>query len=191
MSRRTQENIVAGLILLLFAAILVETSTYGARARMVPTIIAGIGFVLMAAQIILQNVRSEATMQVDLMELISRRATGDEEGLPDHLRTDLAEAKRKQYVEPGETRGPRPGSFARELLSLAVVACAIGLFFLIGPIPTMFVFTFGYLTITGHFGVLRAFAVSALFTLFVYGLFYAWLRIDMKQGLFDLGFGLW
>ena len=55
----------------------------------------------------------------------------------------------------------------------------------------MFVFTFGYLTITGHFGVLRAFAVSAIFTLLVYGLFYVWLRIDMKQGYFDLGFGLW
>jgi len=191
MSRRAQENLVAGLILLLFIAILVETTNYGARASMVPNIIAGIGVVLMTAQIILQNVRSEATLQVDLMELISRRATGDEEGLPEHLRTDLAEAKRKQFVAPEQTRGPRPGSFARELLALAVVACSIALFFVIGPIPTMFVFTFCYLTITGHFGVIRAFAVSAIFTLLVYGLFYVWLRIDMKQGLFDLGFGLW
>ncbi|MGX1097587.1 hypothetical protein [Amorphus sp. MBR-141] len=191
MSRRIQENIVAGLILLLFVAVLIETRNYGARASMVPNIIAGIGIVLMTAQIILQNLRSEASMQVDLMELISRRATGDEEGLPEHLRTDLAEAKQKQFVAAGQSRGPRPGSFARELLALVVVACAIGLFFLIGPIPTMFVFTFGYLTITGHFGAVRAFALSAIFTLCVYGLFYVWLRIDMKQGLFDLGFGLW
>lgn len=191
MSRRAQENLVAGLILLLFIGILLETMNYGARASMVPNIIAGIGAVLMIAQLILQNVRSEASMQVDLMELISRRATGDEEGLPDHLRTDLAEAKRKQQAAPEQTRGPRAGSLARELLALAVVACAIGLFFLIGPIPTMFVFTFCYLTITGHFGILRAFMVSAIFTMLVYGLFYVWLRIDMKQGLFDLGFGLW
>lgn len=191
MSRRAQENLVAGLILLLFVGVLVETMNYGARASMVPNIIAGIGVVLMTAQIILQNVRSEASMQVDLMELISRRATGDEDGLPVHLRTDLEEARRKQQAAAEQTRGPRPGSVARELLALAVVACAIGLFFLIGPIPTMFVFTFGYLTITGHFGALRAFVVSAIFTLLVYGLFYVWLRIDMKQGLFDLGFGLW
>ena len=106
MSRRTQENIVAGLILLLFIGVLLETMNYGARASMVPNIIAGIGAVLMAAQLILQNVRSEASMQVDLMELISRRATGDEDGLPEHLRTDLAEAKRKQQATPEQTRGP-------------------------------------------------------------------------------------
>lgn len=186
MSRRWQENIVAGLFLLLFIGVFVETQNYGPRASMVPNLIAGIGFALMAAQLILQNVRSEDDLQIDLLELISRRATGDEEGLPDKMKSELA----PKADDQGQAKGPER-SLSRELLAVGVVIAAIGSFFLIGPIPTMFVFTFGYLTISGHFGVLKAFAVSFVFTLFVYGLFHVWLRIDMKHGLFDLNPGLW
>lgn len=193
MSRRWQENIVAGALLLLFVGVLLETMNYGPRASMVPNIIAGIGAILMIAQIIMQNVRSQDSLQVDLLELISARATGDEESLPEHMQQSLKEAKAKKAGadEVENTGFFRPGSLPRELAAVGVVCCAIGLFFLIGPIPTMFVFTFGYLTLTGHFGVVRAFTVSFLFTLFVYGLFHVWLRIDMDQGLINLGFGLW
>jgi len=193
MSRRWQENIVAAGFLLLFVGVLLETMNYGPRASMVPNIIAGIGAALMLAQLILQNVRSQDSLQVDLLELISARATGDEEALPEHMQQSLKEAKAKKAGADAEqpTGMFRPGSLPRELMAIGVVCCAIGLFFLIGPIPTMFVFTFSYLTLTGHFGVMRAFLVSSVFTLFVYGLFHAWLRIDMDKGLFDLGFGLW
>lgn len=190
MSRRIQENIVVVLVILLFIGVILEASTYGPRARMVPIPIALLGILFMGIQLVLQNMRKTQDLHIDLMELISRRSTGDEEGLPENMKGGFEEALGKKKAQQAAPEGARP-TFLREIGALSLVVLLIGMFFTIGPIPTMFVFTCGYFIVSGHFDMLRAVAYSLLFTLSVYALFYLWLRIDMRQGYFDINFGLW
>lgn len=184
-----QENLVAGFILLVLVAVIVAALDYGPRARMVPIPIAAIGALLILSQIVLQNLRSEKDLKIDLMELIARKATGDDEDLVETQERELAEVEADAEAEPTAVEGWR--KFARELGALGVVILLVGMFFVIGPLPTMFAFTAGYFAISGQYPIVKAVLHSLVYTAFVYALFYLWLRIDMRQGLIDLSFGLW
>jgi hypothetical protein len=191
MSRRLQENLVAGVVLLVFIAVIVAAMGYGPRARMVPIPIAALGAVLIIGQIVLQNWKSPEDLHIDLLELIARKATGDDEGLPKDMKEGLDAAMGDSAVAAGpEPAAPRR-TFLREIGAAGVVVLLIGMFFVIGPIPTMFVFTCGYFVLSGHYGIVRAVAFSFVFTVLVYALFHLWLGIDMRQGLLDINFGLW
>jgi hypothetical protein len=69
MTRRVQENIVAGLLLCLFAGYIIMCLGFGPNARLVPLPMAIFGFVLVAAQIIRQNLGSTDTAQGSRREL--------------------------------------------------------------------------------------------------------------------------
>ena len=74
MSRRTQENIIAGTILCLFIGVIVMSLGYGPRARMIPLPLATFGIILIVIQIIWQNVRSTDELQMDMLQMLTRRA---------------------------------------------------------------------------------------------------------------------
>jgi len=179
MSRRAQDNLVALLILGIFIAAIIAASDYGPRARLVPIPIAAIGAFLVLAQLILQNFKSDKDLEIDLLELISRRATGD------HPELAVAEAGKPEEKVVDEF------AWKRELQALGIVALLVGLFELIGPLPTMFVFTSGYFILSRFAGIARGLLYGFVATAAVYALFYLWLRVDMRHGLIDLSFGLW
>lgn len=175
MSRRAQENLVSILVIGIFAAAIWAATDYGPRARLVPIPIATIGIILMLAQMALQNFRSEKDLEIDLLELIARKSTGDH--------------------DPAATAGPKSEAPAygwrRELSAIGLVLLIVGLFFLIGPMPTMLVFTVGYFRLSDHANLAMSIVYGLVATVAVYALFYLWLGVDMRQGYFDLSFGLW
>ena len=179
MSRRAQDNLVALLILGIFIAAIVAATGYGPRARLVPIPIAAIGALLVLAQLILQNFKSDKDLEIDLLEFISRRATGD------HPELAIPEADK-----PAEKNGDE-FAWKHELGALGLVALLVGLFQLVGPLPTMFVFTSGYFILSRFTGIAKGLLYGFVATAAVYALFYLWLRVDMRHGLIDLSFGLW
>jgi hypothetical protein len=181
MSRRMQENLIAAIILLVFIATIVAASQYGPRARLVPIPIAALGAILICAQLVLQNFRSEKDLQIDLLEVIARKSTGDDEDLPKGNSEDSEEGE--------SSEGGR--SFLKELGALGIVLFLLGMFLVIGPIPTVLFFTAGYFILSGHFSPVRGIIYAFVFTTLVYALFHLWLGIDLQQGIYDLGFGLW
>jgi len=69
MSRRVQENIVAGLLLCIFVGYIIMCLGFGPNARLVPLPMAIFGFILVAAQIIRQNLGSTDAGQGSRREL--------------------------------------------------------------------------------------------------------------------------
>ena len=185
MTRRAQENLVAVLILGIFVAAIIASMGYGPRARLVPIPIAAIGAILIIGQLVVQNLRSEKALEIDLLEFISRRATGDHDdvGAPAGVGAGT--------TPPDSAGAERRLTWRRELAALGVVVLIVALFFLIGPLPAMFLFTAGYFALSRHYSLLRSVLYAFGYTAAVYALFYLWLGVDMRQGVFDLGFGLW
>jgi hypothetical protein len=179
MSRRAQDNLVALLVLGIFIAAIVAASGYGPRARLVPIPIAAIGAILIIAQLILQNFKSDKDLEIDLLEFISRRATGDHPELAVPSPDEPAEKTDGEAV------------WKRELAALGLVAALIGLFQLVGPLPAMFLFTSGYFIFSRFAGIAKGLLYGFAATAAVYALFYLWLGVDMRHGLIDLSFGLW
>jgi hypothetical protein len=60
MSRRTQENIFAAIMLCLFGGYIAIAAGFGPNARLVPLPVAIIGFVCLLAQVLRQNLRTES-----------------------------------------------------------------------------------------------------------------------------------
>jgi len=71
MSRRVQENIVAGLLLCIFAGYMIMCLGFGPNARLVPLPMAIFGFLLVVAQIVRQNLGSTDTEQDSRRELMA------------------------------------------------------------------------------------------------------------------------
>jgi hypothetical protein len=188
MSRRIQENALSILLLGLFVAVILAGQGYGPRARFVPTIVAYIGVLLVLGQLLLFNLRQGASVKVDLLEVISARATGDDEALPENLRGDMDAALGKNSENFEETERKRP---LLELKALSIVLLGVVMFAVIGPIATMFIYTFGYFVISGHCKIWRAAIYSSVFTALVYGLFVLWLRVDISVGILEWNFNLW
>lgn len=179
MSRRVLENIVAGFVLAIFVAAIVASLQYGPRARLVPIPIAALGVVLMAAQIALQNMRSEKDLKIDLLEVISRQADGAGE----------SEATEEGSGEPGRGNSGKQRAWA-EAQALGIVVLLAILFIAIGPLPAMFLFTAGYFALSRHYTVTKSFVYAAAYTLLVYAVFSLWLRVDLMRGMIDVSFGL-
>ena len=174
-SRQTQENVIALLVLAIFIAAIVASLGYGPRARLVPIPIASLGVVLMVAQIVLQNMRAGQNLEIDLLEFISKKATGDDEDLPDA-------APQTETTVPA-----RAAPIMSELTVLGIVFLLTALFLIIGPIPAMFVFTTGYFGLSGYFSPIRAILYAFIITFLVYAMFHLWLRVDLDQGYFSFG----
>lgn len=174
MSRRTQENLMALAILVVFIGVIVMALNFGPRARMVPLPVATFGLVLLLVQIIWQNVHSTEELQVDLLELLAKRTekSSDEEKTGDS--TDSG-------TEPQGSRR----AWMREAGAFGIVAVLLGLVLALGPIPAIFAFTGGYFLASRHYSWIKGFIYTAAFTAAVYLLFVVALEVQLYHGLLE------
>ena len=166
MSRRAQENLVAAVLLLLFAGVLIMSFDYGPRARLVPVPIAIIGILLTVAQLVWQNLRAADELHVDVLELVAGR--------------DGSNRRKAAQQEAGDSTMQH--SLLAQAKAFAIVAALLALFLLLGPLPAIFVFSAGYFILTGESwfrGLLYAFLCAGLLYL-VFG--YA-LQVQLNRGL--------
>ena len=179
MSRRMQENLVALVILGIFVAAIVASLDYGPRARLVPIPIAAIGILFIVGQLVLQNLKSEDSLHIDLLEFLTK--PGD--------KTDPALAETAASVASpaaaAAKRGPTPMS---ELQALGIVALLVAIFLVLGPIPAMFVFSAGYFIVSRHYAPWKGIAFSAFWTILVYLVFSTGLKVQLDRNLLGIRF---
>ena len=170
MSRRAQENLVAGILLALFAVVLIMSFGYGPRARLVPLPIAIIGILLTLGQLVWQNLRGADDLHVDVLELVAGR-----DG-----RQRREQAQRDAAGRTGAAAAPSLGAQAK---AFAIVAALLALFLVLGPLPAMFVFSAGYFILSGETswprGLLYAFVCTGL----IYLVFGYILQVQLERGL--------
>ena len=177
MTRRTQENVIAGLLVAVFAAYLFMTLSLGPNARLVPVPIALLGLGFLLIQIVSQNRSDGKEFQLDLFASLTAgiASNKDEDQDEDGDRDD----DKDEESTPEET----PPAFPRELQALGFLAAFIGLVLLLGPIAAVFLFTSGYFLATRHFAPLKAVTVAGLCTLALYLLFAVGLQLQMYHGV--------
>lgn len=176
MSRRTQENLIAILIIAIFVAAIVASTGYSPRARLVPIPIAVLGILFMLAQLVLQNVKSEDSLHIDLLDFLTKNG--------DKAEPALATAT---AGSGGPKRGPTP---ARELAALGIVVLLVAIFLLLGPVPAMFVFCTGYFALSRHYPMWKAVAVSAFYSILVYLVFTTGLKVQLDRNLLGIRFDM-
>jgi hypothetical protein len=173
-SRRTQENIVAGILLAVFLVLLALTLGYSSRARLVPLPVAILGVVLAVAQLLWQNLRSVDELRVNVLDLVGSRGAAVAKrtpGAPDAI-------KDPDQIGAGPVR--KPGG---ELWAFGIVALLLVLVFVVGPLPAVFLFTVGYLRLTKHCSLARAFLYGLACVAVLYGLFGFTLGVQLNRGL--------
>lgn len=166
MSRRGQENLVAAVLLVVFAGVIAMSLDFGPRARMIPLPLAALGLILTLVQIVWQNVGSTEALQMDLIAVSGRPGTGDAGPMP--------------AGTAGEGGGQ---SWRREAGAYGIVAILLALILAVGPIPAVLVFTGGYFLVTRHYSRLAGLIYTVAFTLAVYLLFFVVLQIQPYHGL--------
>jgi len=174
-SRRAQENIVALLMLAFFVVVLVTSLGFSPRARLVPVPISVLAILLLFFQIFWQNYRPAEELNVDLLDVLTGRSNAAETEPDQTPKTiDVAEQKAKETED-----------WRRILISLGFVAILVALVLLAGPIPAIFVFTFGYFIVSGHLKPLKAAIYTLIFTLSIYLVFFVILKIQLYHGYLE------
>jgi len=173
MSRKLQENLVVGLIILVLLGVIYLSLGYGPRARMVPIPVAAFGLVLAVVQLVWQNLRSTDELYVDLLEVLTRRGDGGQV-LGPMADTPAADPKRAA-----------PRLWPKEIAALGLVLGFLGLVLLIGPIPSIFIFTGGYFLVSRHYPWPKALGYTFVFTIAVYLLFVVALEIQLYHGVIE------
>lgn len=164
MSRLTQENIMAGLVLLLLAGFLVISFQYGERARLVPVPVSTIGILLTLVQIYWQNTRPADELHIDLLEVLTK----------DQIKA--ADAPKVSTALP---------SVAAQLRGFAIVGALLLLFLALGPFPAIFIFMSAYLIMSRYSGIGLALLMAFSLTLVLWVLFVLILRIQVYWGLLE------
>lgn len=173
MSRKLQENLIVGLIILILGGVIYLSLGYGPRARMVPIPVATFGLVLAIVQLVWQNLRSTDELYVDLLEVLTKRGDGGQR------RSAMAETRAEEAI-----KAP-PRLWPKELAALGLVLGFLGLVLLIGPIPSIFIFTGSYFVLSRHFSWLKALGYTLVFTIAVYLLFVVALEIQLYHGAIE------
>ena len=167
MSRRTQDNLVAAVLLAVFAGVIWLCQDFGPRARMIPLPLAILGAVLTLIQIVWQNLGSTDELQIDMIAVPAPDSTGARP-------VPVPESK------PAVGRGP---SWREEAGAMGVVLVLLALVLLLGPIPAVFLFTGGYFVITRHYSLRAGVIYTAVFTAATYLLFFVALEIQPYHGI--------
>ena len=173
MSRRAQENIVAGFVLAFFVAIIVLSLDYSPRARFVPMPVAVLGAMLVTIQLVWQNLRSPDELHVDVLELLTGRArNADKDG-------------------DGTTPGARDTAAGtrKQLIAFGMVALLLAGFLLLGPVPSILVFTAAYLGLTGYFPWTKSLVYAAVLAVIVVVVFGYILQIPLDRSILLPGIG--
>jgi hypothetical protein len=167
MSRRAQENLVAAVLLAVFAGVIALSLDFGPRARMIPLPLAILGVLLTVVQIVWQNVGSTEELQMDLFAVASRP------------KDDAAGAD----STPAGGATAETASWRREAGAYGIVAILLTLILAAGPIPAVLAFTGGYFVVTRQYSWLASLIYTVAFTLAVYLLFFVVLQIQPYHGL--------
>ncbi len=162
-------------MLAIFIAAIVACMDYGARARVVPLPIATLGAILTVVQLVLQNLPSFGDLHLDALELFTSHAPG---------------AAPVKPAAGGRNGAPDTARWRRELIAIGLVLLLTGMFMLIGPIPSIFLFSAGYMLAKRQYSRPLGLAFAALFTLVVYVLFAAILGVQMDNSLLGSMFGI-
>ena len=173
MNRKVQENLVVGLVILVLVGVIYLSLGYGPRARMVPIPVAAFGLVLALVQLVWQNLRSTDELYVDLLEVLTRRGDGGQVLGP------VAEKPATDAVKSA------PRLWPKELAALGLVLGFLALVVLIGPIPSIFIFTAGYFLVSRHYSWPKALGFTLVFTIAVYLLFVVALEIQLYHGAIE------
>lgn len=176
MSRRTQENIVLCFVLLIFVATIIACLDYGPRARMVPIPIAGLGILLALAQLGWQNLRPADELQVDVLEFLTSRAD----------RADMKQDNEKRAKVPVEEEN----YWGQEAIAIGFISALLAMMLLIGPIPSIFLFSAGYMIVRRQFSWPVCILFAGAFTGVVYLLFAVLLGVQVDRSILGpmLGF---
>ena len=162
LSKRAQENLVAGVLLLVFVGFLVVGMGYGAKTRLVPVPIAIVSILLILGQTVLQNLRPDIKLSVDTMEMFAKVKDED----------------------CGEEEGTKKSSMAaREWQGMGLIVLFVGMILVLGLIPAALVFVFGYFLLIGKEHWLKSLAVSGVSIGILYLLFVNLLGIHAYQGI--------
>lgn len=162
MSRRKRENIVAVLLLGVFAGVIYLCQDFGPRARMIPVPLAIFGIILTLIQLAWQNFGSTESLQMDLIKV-------DEPVVAD---------------APEAAPQPQPReSWQRQAGAFGIVALLLALVLLLGPFPAVFLFTAGYFVLSRQYSWKAGLIYTVLFTACVYLLFGVALGIQPYHGV--------
>ncbi len=177
MTRRVQENLVAGVLLAIFIMVIVLSLDYSPRSRLVPLPMAILGAILVTVQLVWQNLRSVDELQVDVLEFL----TG-------HARTERSAPGGDQAGPVGD--GTESPTTMKNVIAFAMVAALLAAFMLLGPIPAIFLFTAGYLILTGHSSWPKGLAYGAAFTAIIVVVFGYILKIPLDRSILLPSFAL-
>jgi hypothetical protein len=172
MSRRAQENIVALILLAIFIAAIVASMGYGPRARLVPVPIAALGAAFTLLLLVFQNLRPDARLELDLLEVLARKPSVDS--------NDQSAAPASSIPESGALR-------FEDLVAIGVVALLIVLILILGPYVAMFVFTAGYFIAARQYRPLRAVAYAFGYSLLCYLVFTVALDVEFEPSIVGMG----
>jgi hypothetical protein len=169
MSRRAQDNLITVVLLALFAGIIWLAQDFGPRARMIPLPLAIFGIVLTLIQMVWQNLGSTDELQ---MEMISVQAPGAQDS-PEGDAGAAPEKKKKRVT------------WRQEAGAFGIVAALLGLIFLVGIIPAVFLFTGGYFLLSGLYSWRVSLIYTGILTATMYLLFMVALQIQPYHGLLE------
>jgi len=167
MSRRGQENVLAGVLVALFVGYIAVALGFGPNARLVPLPIAGIGLACLLVQIVRQNRPGGLSKNSfsPLALLTGGRSTED---------------------TGADTEAEMPGrNTRRELEAFGFVGGFVALIVALGPVPAVFVFGAAFLSISRHFPIWKAIVTAGLFTTALYLLFVVGLQLQLYHGLLE------
>lgn len=165
MTRRTQENIVAVILLSVFIGVIIAAMDFGPRARMIPLPLAIFGIILTLVQLAWQNLRSTDELQMEMIAVSKPVVASDTEPAP----------------APPERE--KSAAAQREAVAYGIVAVLLALVLLAGPIPAIFVFTAGYFLLSHHYSWKAGLIYTTLFTASIYVLFGVALGVQPYHGL--------
>ncbi len=165
MSRHAQENFVSVMLLLLYGVVLYLCQDFGPRARLIPLPLAIFGILLTLAQLAWHNFGREESPPPEMIHVDTSAIAATAEGQP---RTERTEEQLGQWGEAG---------------AYSIVALLVGLVFVVGIIPSVFLFTAAYLILTRYCTVVRGLSYSTALTVCVYLLFVKALEMQPYHGL--------
>lgn len=97
----------------------------------------------------------------------------------------LATGRERFNDDTQERAEERVKSGNRELLALGGIGGMVALILLLGPVAAIYIFTAAYLSVSGHFPLVRALVVAALFTLTLFILFALGLQLELYHGILE------
>lgn len=170
MSRRVQENIIAFLFLFFFIAMIVLSFNYSPRARMVPVPIATISALFVLLQIYMMNFKKDIDLNVDATELL----TGGKS------KESITEGRAKAEVDEVKIKKIEGG---REWVAILIVLIYLGMTWLIGIMPAMFLFVLGFFVFITKIHWIKSLIATLLTELTIYILFVYILEVQFYEGL--------